>query len=324
MPLNNHNPAAVPLPDQMHADVAGGRPGPAAIRRPDQTTLSGELAEYVASGKVDPAAGQRTAFLLAGTAIWDLLKKIAPQEGLEEKVLVKILAFIMKMSSTYTYEHSWRVGQYARQLAMAYGLEEEEQQQVADAAFFRDLGLGEHFLSSLEPEGRERLAEYLRHMDSTLQACATLHDVGKIEIPLEILHKPTSLTDDEYEIIKRHPLIGEELLKRIPSLVPAALGVRHHHERWDGDGYPDGLAGTEIPLAARIVAIVDAFDAMISKRPYKPAYPLDQALAELEANAGSQFDPNLIRMFVIQRRAAGMVEMTVEDDDNYPDEETEI
>lgn len=301
-----------PAADSAAPGIREGGSGVSKTGPADATLLSGELADELAGVHFDPEAGARSSFLLASSAIWDLLKRIAPREGLEEQVLIKMLTFIMKLSSTYTFEHSWRVNQYSRELAAAYGLGAEEEEAVADAALFRDLGLEDFNLSRLPEESRERVTSYLRQMDSTLRACATLHDVGKIQIPLEILHKPTSLTDEEYEIVKRHPIIGEELLRRIPSLLPAAPGVRHHHEHWDGDGYPDGIAGVEIPLAARIVAITDAFDAMISERPYKPAYPLEQALVELEAHAGSQFDPGLVRLFIKLRQTHGIEPLILE------------
>ena len=119
---------------------------------------------------------------------------------------------------------------------------------------------------------------------------AQLHDLGKLAIPSAVLNKPGRLTPAEREIVERHPVDGAELLLRVTSLEQVAAAVRASHERWDGGGYPDGLAGEEIPLAARIVAACDAFDAMTSNRPYRAALSHAIALAELEACAGSQFD----------------------------------
>jgi HD-GYP domain-containing protein (c-di-GMP phosphodiesterase class II) len=125
-----------------------------------------------------------------------------------------------------------------------------------------------------------------------LEFAARLHDVGKLAIPREILHKPSSLTREEFELIKTHTLEGERILARAGGLL-ARVGklVRSCHERWDGGGYPDGLAGEEIPLPARIVFCCDAYNAMTTDRPYRDAMPRDAALAEIAANAGTQFDP---------------------------------
>jgi HD-GYP domain-containing protein (c-di-GMP phosphodiesterase class II) len=120
---------------------------------------------------------------------------------------------------------------------------------------------------------------------------AVLHDVGKIGISDTILHKPGPLTDAEWKVMKTHPEIGEHMLRGIDFLRPALPVIRHHHERWDGKGYPDGLAGDAIPIGARIVGVCDAFDAMTTDRPYKSAMPVYDALNEVRRNAGTQFDP---------------------------------
>jgi HD-GYP domain-containing protein (c-di-GMP phosphodiesterase class II) len=127
---------------------------------------------------------------------------------------------------------------------------------------------------------------------------AILHDVGKIGISDSILLKPGPLNEEEWAIMKTHPEIGERMLKGIDFLAPALPIVRGHHERWDGDGYPDGLAGQDIPVGARIVAVCDAFDAMTSDRPYRKALGIDQACVELKKNAGTQFDPHCVDLIV--------------------------
>jgi HD-GYP domain-containing protein (c-di-GMP phosphodiesterase class II) len=120
---------------------------------------------------------------------------------------------------------------------------------------------------------------------------AILHDVGKIGISDSILHKPGPLDDEEWRVMRTHPEIGERMLEGIDFLQPALPVIRHHHERWDGKGYPDALAGEDIPIGARIVGVCDAFDAMTSDRPYKAAMSVNDALAEIVKNAGNQFDP---------------------------------
>lgn len=126
---------------------------------------------------------------------------------------------------------------------------------------------------------------------------AFLHDVGKIGIPDRILLKPGKLTSDEFEIMKTHSLLGIEIVADNPWLAGAALTIRHHHERFDGTGYPDGLGGDAIPRAARIFAVVDVFDALTSERPYKKAMSLVEALTTIERDSGSQFDPEVVAVF---------------------------
>lgn len=128
-----------------------------------------------------------------------------------------------------------------------------------------------------------------------LEFAALLHDVGKIVIPKEILNKPAALTEEEFELMKTHTIEGQFMLDRVGGLL-GRVGeiVRSCHERWDGAGYPDGLAGKEIPLASRIVFACDAYNAMTTDRPYRSAMPREVALAELDTHAASQFDPNVV------------------------------
>jgi len=131
----------------------------------------------------------------------------------------------------------------------------------------------------------------------TIRQAAELHDVGKLAIPEEIIAKPGPLTDEESEFVKRHTLIGERILAAAPALDSASKIVRSTHERWDGLGYPDGLAGAEIPLGARIIAVCDAFDAMVSTRSYAAAFTPSDALQELFSCAGTQFDAKVVEAF---------------------------
>jgi HD-GYP domain-containing protein (c-di-GMP phosphodiesterase class II) len=126
---------------------------------------------------------------------------------------------------------------------------------------------------------------------------ALMHDIGKIGCVLK-LNKPTRLTSDEYEAFKHHPRYGKEILEPIEFLRPLIPGVYAHHERWDGHGYPEGLSGDTIPLIARIISVADTYDAMTSDRSYRRALPHEVSTAELERCAGSQFDPELARVFL--------------------------
>jgi HD-GYP domain-containing protein (c-di-GMP phosphodiesterase class II) len=124
-----------------------------------------------------------------------------------------------------------------------------------------------------------------------------LHDIGKIHIREQILRKPGPLNDEEWVEMKRHPIIGADLVKNISYLEPAIPVIRHHHERWDGKGYPDRLAGDDIPLSARIVSVADSLDAMTSARVYKAARSPQQAYLEILRGSGTQYDPDVVEAF---------------------------
>jgi hypothetical protein len=130
-----------------------------------------------------------------------------------------------------------------------------------------------------------------------LHQSALVHDVGKIGIPDAILNKPGRLTAEEYAVIKEHPAKGVAILRGVPSLQPMLGGVRSHHERWDGKGYPDGLAGQAIPLEGRIIAVADVFDALTSARAYRPAWPFEQAIEEIHKGAGTAFEIRMVEAF---------------------------
>jgi HD-GYP domain-containing protein (c-di-GMP phosphodiesterase class II) len=141
-----------------------------------------------------------------------------------------------------------------------------------------------------------RLGLGVEALDEIARA-AELHDVGKIAVPEAILRKPGPLDDAEWEVMRQHTIIGERILAAAPSLRPVGRLVRASHERWDGNGYPDGLAGERIPLGARIIAVCDAFDAMRQARPYAASLSEDEALAELHRCSGTQFDPWVVKVF---------------------------
>jgi len=133
-----------------------------------------------------------------------------------------------------------------------------------------------------------------------LRAAALLHDIGKLAVPEHIINKPGRLTPEEFEKMKVHPLVGAEILDRVAFPYPVAPIVRSHHERWDGSGYPAGLAGQEIPIGARILSVVDCLDAMATDRQYRPAIPLDQAMEKVKEKSGTWFDPQVVE--VLERR----------------------
>jgi response regulator RpfG family c-di-GMP phosphodiesterase len=130
-----------------------------------------------------------------------------------------------------------------------------------------------------------------------IRIASLLHDLGKLAVPLEILDKRSALSDNEWQAIGEHPRIGQVILEQASSLREAVPTVLHHHEHFNGSGYPHGLRGKEIPLGARIVAVADAYHAMVHDRPYRNAKDHSHALAELRANAGTQFDPEIVDVF---------------------------
>jgi len=170
------------------------------------------------------------------------------------------LASALEIKGPYTRGHSDRVGGWSRQIGAALGLH-------ADA------------IDVISHAGR-------------------LHDIGKIGLPETLLRKRDALDHDEWTLVQNHPLIGAQIVAPFEFFADGVLAIRHHHERWDGTGYPDGLAGSAIPLGARIVGVADVFDALTSDRPYRGALSHDMALAYLASEAGRTFDADVVSAFV--------------------------
>lgn len=187
------------------------------------------------------------------------VKRLTDQLDSSEAVIFT-LARAVEAKDAYTEQHTSRVADYSRGIAAAAGLSTEEQ-----GAIYR---------------------------------CGMVHDIGKIAISDLILLKPGKLTPEEFESMKRHSVIGEEICRPLRSAAQLSPAIRHHHEHWNGAGYPDGLKATAIPLSARIVAISDAFDAMTSDRPYRQAMPVEKARAILTAGRGVQWDGDLVDHFL--------------------------
>ncbi len=169
------------------------------------------------------------------------------------------------------------------------------------AAEYKDEDTGDHIvrMSRYSALIAEKLRLPAEEVQNLLYA-SPMHDIGKIGIPDSILMKPGKLTEEEFETIKTHPTIGEKILADSKAAVLKVAGqiALSHHEKWNGRGYPQGLAGDNIPLAARIVGLVDVFDALTSKRPYKDPFPVEVALDIIEKDRGQHFDPDVVDVFL--------------------------
>ena len=183
---------------------------------------------------------------------------------------VESLAVALEAKDRYTSGHSQRVARFARLIARSLGLPNDQVEIVAQVAL--------------------------------------LHDIGKIGMLDKILNKPANLTPEEREAIKAHPVIGAQILAPVATFSKHVEGIKHHHEMYDGSGYPDRLKGTEIPLSARVVCLADAFDAMTSTRPYRVGLPLEFAMQEMKKLAGRQFCPECVDAFIRVLKSKGVVE----------------
>jgi HD-GYP domain-containing protein (c-di-GMP phosphodiesterase class II) len=163
----------------------------------------------------------------------------------------------------------------------------------------KDLNTGVH--STRLAEWGLRVGQELSLSEGTLQnleVAALLHDIGKVGIPDSILRKPGKLDHEEYALMKKHPEYGWAVLRMLPGFENAALDILHHHESMDGKGYPAGLKDCEIPIVSRIVCVIDAFDAMVSSRPYRKGLPFEEAVRRLVESSGTQFDPMVVQNFI--------------------------
>ncbi|MBO4890489.1 MAG: response regulator [Lachnospiraceae bacterium] len=182
----------------------------------------------------------------------EVMKKSKENESLSFHV-VQTLAEAIDAKDTYTNGHSTRVAQYSREIARRYGYSKKDQDEI-----------------------------YMMGL---------LHDVGKIGVPDEVINKTARLTDEEFALIKQHPVIGFKILDKIKEMPRLQIGAHWHHERYDGKGYPDGLSGEQIPEEARIIAVADAYDAMTSYRSYRDVLPQEVVAEEIRKGKGKQFDP---------------------------------
>jgi response regulator RpfG family c-di-GMP phosphodiesterase len=240
---------------------------------------------------------------LQGGALDYIVKPVVPEELQERIRLALERQRLILLHRDYQHSLEQKVIHRTRELQQTYA---QVLQSLGEAVAARDTETHDH--TRRVTQLSLQLAQAMGMQGSALTGVewgAALHDVGKIGIPDAILLKPASLTDEEWETMKRHCEIGHRMLRGFSFLRDALPVVLHHHEHFDGSGYPYGLAGETIPFAARIFAVVDAYDAMTSDRPYRPPLEPDQAKHELARCAATQFDPEVVDAFL------GMRETTV-------------
>ncbi|MGE0489062.1 MAG: HD domain-containing phosphohydrolase [Vulcanimicrobiota bacterium] len=247
-----------------------------------------------------------TASRMAGHSISALLKKLYRDEELEEldeNTAVNSLGLILKMGGEFTYAHSARVLDLAMELADEVGISDKNtRKEIKFGAMLKDIGEMGFLLDGESDAKLDQIGEFMSGQD--MLRAGLLHDIGKIHIPKEILYKPGRLTEEEYELVKMHPIYGEQIVYPIASLRHLCPTIRGHHERWDGKGYPDGLSGDQIPLPARVIAVADVFDALAAERPYKAGMEVAKVRRILEEGKATHFDPDLVEAFlrIIDRR----------------------
>lgn len=236
-----------------------------------------------------PARHWSSQFLAQQT--WTWMKDAFPGCQSSPDASAAALQQALREFSPGTHEHSRRVGELVLRFANDLGMDQVEQEKLERGAQFMEAGLLGLQLEAWSPEERQRAARCLRETGK-------FHDIGKLAIPDEILHKEGPLTPEERAVIEMHPLVGEAILAEIPGFEDVLPAVRHHHERWDGKGYVDGLRGEKIPPQARLIALSDTFDALTEDRPYRRALSRQQACQEILKQSGLQFDPDLAESFV--------------------------
>jgi HD-GYP domain-containing protein (c-di-GMP phosphodiesterase class II) len=245
-------------PHSLDADREPGPPAELVALRLELAAARSELEERRQEAEAKEVQLERYAADLRETFKQERARALELQRSYI--VTVRALSNAVEARDAYTAKHAERVAAYGLAVARAMGVA------LAD--------------------------------DPATEFGFLLHDVGKVAIPDGILHKPGPLTAEERAVIERHPVIGAEIIAEIPFLAgDAAAVIRFHHERWDGAGYPDGLAGEAIPLAARIFAVADVFDALTTARPYRAASSFAEARAEIMAGGGTHFDPRVSAAF---------------------------
>lgn len=244
------------------------------------------------SSNMNPSkpARQLTSQMLAQQT-WNWLGEAFPGCAKSAATQSAALQQALREFSPGTQEHSKRVGELTLRFANDLGFDELEQEKLDRGCEFKEAGMLGLQIEAWSTAERQAAAESMRKTGK-------FHDIGKLAVPDHILHKEGPLTPEEREVIEMHPLVGEAILADIPGFEDILPAVRHHHERWDGSGYVDGLKGEQIPLKAQLISLSDTFDALTEDRPYRKAMSVQQACQEILRQRGRQFDPALAENFV--------------------------
>lgn len=265
--------------------------------RPDAVVCIGDADPSAVRSRIDPLE------IAAGPSVVPLSDLIAPGRPLGASGVARLRLVIehRAMAARLTELEALVASHALSRFGDTESSAADTLERLARAAAYRDDNSLEHTerVAALAARMARELGQDA-HTTGLIRAAAPLHDLGKIAVPDSILLKPGRLDPEEFEVVKTHAVLGARVLEDSDSelLGVAERIARSHHERWDGTGYPDGLAGEDIPLAARIVCVCDAYNAMTTTRPYRPPIPFEAAVAELEACAGTQFDPALVPVVV--------------------------
>jgi len=280
-----------------------------AARKLTQTRENFQLALRKLEAMSQAKAGETVATRNAAQAIGALLKKAYREQelqDLDEESAVNALGLLLKIGGEETYKHSARVLDLAMGLAEEVGADAQTRKQTRQGALLKDLGDVGQVYRGQSDDALDELGGLLSRQD--LRKASLLQDIGNLRIPREILARRGQLSVDERQIMRMHPVYGAEMVRPIVSLRHLCPIIRGHHERWDGQGYPDGLKAEQIPLPARIIAVADLFDALRTDRPGKAGLDPASAWEILSEGSGTHFDPWLVAAFgrYLKRRYPGM------------------
>lgn len=274
-----------------------------ALAVQDSSTMSPQASRLASRQRLLEAPGWMTSTLTPSRSArpfcsqhmaqqtWNWLQQAFPGCGESPELQRRALQQALKEFSPGTHEHSRRVGELVLRFANDLGFEEIEEEKLEQGLEFLESGFLGLQIEAWTGRERQQAAQSLRRSGK-------FHDIGKLAIPDSILHKEGPLSPEERSVIEMHPLVGEAILAYIPGFEELLPAIRHHHERWDGTGYVDGLKGKRIPVLAQLISLSDTFDALTEDRPYRKALTTQQACQEIVRQRGFQFEPDLANAFI--------------------------
>ena len=277
---------------------------------PNETSVEGNALKTLVSRKLPIISSGRQALRVeTGNILCNLTNFLIVPLTVKKELFGAILVAKENRSSSFSQEDELIIMDLSRKMTLSL-----ENTILYHTLYMHVINTLQALVASVEAKDAytERHSQRVTHMAKkiahylgcsapeidSLEFAGLLHDIGKIGVRDTVLMKKEALTNEEWSEIRRHPEIGESIVRPLKLFSLEASIIRHHHERWDGKGYPDGLKETEIPFLSRIITVADSFDAMVSNRPYRPSKPIDQALKELERCKGTQFDPEIVDAFV--------------------------